>query len=893
MMIKRFISLFMALLLLAALVPAYTSAASSGTTWSSQSSGTTDDFFGLAFGSNKYVAVSAGGKFLTSSDGASWSNPETATSSYINDITFGNNIFMAVGGSSSDTPQNFYWYSSNGGSTWVNGGFTNTDAAVDPVNISIFAVGYGANKFVAVGSSGLILSSSNGSSWTQIDTGGMSNTTLNSVRYGGSTFVAVGSSGKIITSSDGTTWANRTSGTSVSLRDMGYGNGTFVVVGNGGTILTSSDGVTWISQLSGTSSDLGSVSYGNGTFVAVGNGGIVLTSTDGTSWSTRSSGTTQNLNNVSYGTNGFLAVGAAGTIIRSALGVDYNGNGSTGGSVPVDTNAYATGATATVLGNTGSLVKTGSTFAGWNTAADGSGTDYAAASTVIIVTSDTTLYAKWTTSSSSPTPTPTATPGPVTPISLDATKYSLAVGGTHATIVYNNKNDNSSTVIAANSVTFTSSSTAVATVDASGVVTGVGKGTATISAYYAAGNNTRYVTVTVDPKAPAYLAADNAKTGAVTLSVYSPSGVPVANAAVKISAGTQDYPLVNTDNNGKVLAYLPAGAYNIVVYALNGTTLKNYTFKSLKVMAGQSSAPLVQPQFTVGSVDLAVATVNGADKKISGTASTLSAITVRDGATILGSAKADKTGKFSITLKTLQPGKTLAVTAVDADENEKTVSVKVPLVTAVTLTAATKDNDVDHDIAITFKDTVGLLVNTVTSVTYNGTALTKTTDYTLAAGKLTIKAGVIKAAGSHTIVVKSSAYEDATVTQIVKAGAPDATKSSYALSGTLAVGQTATATVTVKDQYGNLAAGKQVYADITITNSTKTTAEKYTIGGALISATAKGKLAGTVTDANGVTAIAVAIPATVDTGDGISIQLKVGATVAKATAFGNPIAFTK
>jgi hypothetical protein len=47
-----------------------------------------------------------------------------------------------------------------------------------------------------------------------------------------------------------------------------------------------------------------------------------------------------------------------------------------------------------VKGNTGSLVKTEHTFSGWNTAADGTGTDRAVGSTFNI-TSNTTLYAKW------------------------------------------------------------------------------------------------------------------------------------------------------------------------------------------------------------------------------------------------------------------------------------------------------------------------------------------------------------------------------------------------------------------------------------------------------------------------------------------------------------------
>jgi len=72
----------------------------------------------------------------------------------------------------------------------------------------------------------------------------------------------------------------------------------------------------------------------------------------------------------------------------------YNGNGNTGGSVPVDANAYAPGATATVLGNTGNLVRTGSAFANWNTAADGSGTSYNGDNSLTMNT-NITLYAQW------------------------------------------------------------------------------------------------------------------------------------------------------------------------------------------------------------------------------------------------------------------------------------------------------------------------------------------------------------------------------------------------------------------------------------------------------------------------------------------------------------------
>jgi uncharacterized repeat protein (TIGR02543 family) len=76
--------------------------------------------------------------------------------------------------------------------------------------------------------------------------------------------------------------------------------------------------------------------------------------------------------------------------------VTYAGNGSTSGSVPVDSSSpYTSGAEVAVLGNTGSLARLGYSFAGWNTSADGSGTSYVAGDKFTIA-ADVVLYAQWT-----------------------------------------------------------------------------------------------------------------------------------------------------------------------------------------------------------------------------------------------------------------------------------------------------------------------------------------------------------------------------------------------------------------------------------------------------------------------------------------------------------------
>ena len=73
----------------------------------------------------------------------------------------------------------------------------------------------------------------------------------------------------------------------------------------------------------------------------------------------------------------------------------YDGNGNDGGDVPAAATLYEDGATPTVLDNTGSLTNGNLTFSGWNTETDGTGTAYAAGSTLAAMTADVTLYAQW------------------------------------------------------------------------------------------------------------------------------------------------------------------------------------------------------------------------------------------------------------------------------------------------------------------------------------------------------------------------------------------------------------------------------------------------------------------------------------------------------------------
>ena len=119
-------------------------------------------------------------------------------------------------------------------------------------------------------------------------------------------------------------------------------------------------------------------------------------------WNTAANGTgTAYANSASYAFTvnvTLYAQWAALPITPDTYSVIYSGNGSTGGNVPIDGNTYAQGSSVTVLGS-GSLSKTGSTFAGWNTAANGNGAAYAAAASFSMGSTAVTLYAKWTVNS--------------------------------------------------------------------------------------------------------------------------------------------------------------------------------------------------------------------------------------------------------------------------------------------------------------------------------------------------------------------------------------------------------------------------------------------------------------------------------------------------------------
>ena len=117
-----------------------------------------------------------------------------------------------------------------------------------------------------------------------------------------------------------------------------------------------------------------------------------------TGWNTDASAGDQGIVYEDAGGFDFSAGGAtlyAQWIIDSFM-VTYNDNHSTGGTVPTDVVSHDYDTSVTVKANTGSLVRTGYTFNGWNTQAGGAGTSYTATGSDSFTISDhVTLYVNW------------------------------------------------------------------------------------------------------------------------------------------------------------------------------------------------------------------------------------------------------------------------------------------------------------------------------------------------------------------------------------------------------------------------------------------------------------------------------------------------------------------
>jgi hypothetical protein len=303
-----------------------------GVNWTAEAADLTQQFnftqlSEIAYGNGTFVAVGSAlspkdqpTPILSSPDGVNWTAIDSGVESpYLSGVSFLNGMFVAVGVDMNvDSREEIAVLTSGDGSNW-----TNHSVALDG-GVTFTAICYGAGSYVAVGigqgGTGIIFASPDAKTWTKADAGQVGS--LWTAAYGNGVFVASTGS-ELLTSTNGTNWTSLGSGVSTDLGNVLYYKGGFLAVGDAGAVLRSTDGVRWTAGATGASNYLESIASGGGILVAVGDRGTIITSTNSLDWIPRSSVVSTDIEDVCYGNGIFAAVAMDGSILTSSNGAQW------------------------------------------------------------------------------------------------------------------------------------------------------------------------------------------------------------------------------------------------------------------------------------------------------------------------------------------------------------------------------------------------------------------------------------------------------------------------------------------------------------------------------------------------------------------------------------------
>lgn len=285
---------------------------------------------GLAGGSSSGEFV-----YVSSDTGRTWTQSQRLTTLGRGRLIWNGTAFVIWGGNSiAISPDGLAWSTLSTNIDWVVSGAANASGFGGVEDLL-----WTGDRYLAISATtfdgvvlgrGVILTSTNGRQWTEVNTG--PHGTLLSFARSDDAILAFGSA--TLRSTLGATWSMHQAGVRASVRSqitwsidrfvaverdallvsrdgvawerlrfgrVGSGGNSpfdanavatwtgqnYVVVGRQGSILTSSDGVTWTTRASGTSSSINRMVWAGGRLVATDQNGRVLVSADGSSWSTQ------------------------------------------------------------------------------------------------------------------------------------------------------------------------------------------------------------------------------------------------------------------------------------------------------------------------------------------------------------------------------------------------------------------------------------------------------------------------------------------------------------------------------------------------------------------------------------------------------------------------------
>ena len=204
--------------------------------------------YGITYDGNKFITCGLY-TFSYSKDGSSWNNcniPDDCTDNVFTSIAYGNNKYCAVSAATiSNNTSNVFLYSTDG-ITWQK---TTTETSQCWQSVC-----YGNGKFVAVGykyddsnqkslPSNIAAYSLDGITWAEVT---IPNRVWQSVCYGNSKFVATTEDTTIAYSTNGTTWTEVTIPNTYYASSISFIHNKFILISKyDGTVSESSDGISW------------------------------------------------------------------------------------------------------------------------------------------------------------------------------------------------------------------------------------------------------------------------------------------------------------------------------------------------------------------------------------------------------------------------------------------------------------------------------------------------------------------------------------------------------------------------------------------------------------------------------------------------------------------------
>jgi len=236
-----------------------------GQSWNSATSGVSVALNAVAQSTNQWIVVGDSGTILCSTNAVTWTSRTIGLTVPLNAVAGGLGQTVLVG-------SNKTIYSSTDALSWV--------PRATNGYIQLTGVAFGNSRFVAATLSiPRVYVSTNLVQWDQIDASqGSGGTGFDDIVFGNGRFVAVGRSGRIFSSTNGVNWTQEYSPTTFWLRGVGFGEGVFFAVGDAGTILVSVDGQNWSDASWAGAQMLSAVCCGDGRVIIGGQDGLVLSS---------------------------------------------------------------------------------------------------------------------------------------------------------------------------------------------------------------------------------------------------------------------------------------------------------------------------------------------------------------------------------------------------------------------------------------------------------------------------------------------------------------------------------------------------------------------------------------------------------------------------------------